>query len=139
MTIRFRRSNSSVTRLNSFLSSLTFAQALTPYIGIPSWAVMLKYAIKDVAKRDATKTSRKYNPRNIRNRDQRKEHICSTQNHIHQEITLDRWLILHRVLFLLLFFNPYLYADICTITILPVSVPSGWSRNQPFQVKHFVV
>ena len=48
--IRFRRSNSKVTRLSSSLSSLTFAQARIPYVGIPSCAAMLKYAIKEVAK-----------------------------------------------------------------------------------------
>ena len=42
--------SSCATFVKSRLSSLTFAQALTPYVGIPNCANIQKYDINDVAK-----------------------------------------------------------------------------------------
>ena len=42
--------NSCAVLVNASLLSLTFAQALIPYVGMPSCANMEKYVIRDVAK-----------------------------------------------------------------------------------------
>ena len=47
---RFIYNNSCTTRLNSSLLSLTLAVARIPYVGIPSCAIIRKYATKEVAK-----------------------------------------------------------------------------------------